>query len=351
MEENTKDNKIFYILLFFAIVLCGFLCKWLSSVILPVLFSIMISFVLLPVVRKINLKIGIPWVISSVIVVILFSIIFISIFSLLIRSLSIIVSEYPKYETKFMTLYQLLANNLDLEIDENKSFIANAWKYLKFRDLIQKAAVFLSSGIVSFGKNLFLVVVMSTFLLIEMRLTKRKMHYAFSKNREKVTRISHQIVTETVRYVSIKFLISLATGILSFLVSCILKIDFPIVWGFLAFIMNFIPIFGSIFAVGLTTLFTILQSYPNWSTPLIILVSLTAINMILGNILEPRIEGNNLGISPFAILVCLSFWGYLWGFVGMIIAVPMTVIIKIVCENIDYLNGIATFIGNNPKRK
>lgn len=351
MEENTKDNKIFYILLFFAIVLCGFLCKWLSSVILPVVFSIMISFVLLPVVRKINLKIGIPWVISSVIVVILFSIIFISIFSLLIRSLSIIVSEYPKYETKFMTLYQLLANNLDLEIDENKSFIGNIWKYLKVRDLIQKAAVFLSSGIVTFGKNLFLVVIMSTFLLIEMRLTKRKMHYAFSKNREKVTRISHQIVTETVRYVSIKFLISLATGILSFLVSCILKIDFPIVWGFLAFIMNFIPIFGSIFAVGLTTLFTILQSYPNWSTPLIILVSLTAINMILGNILEPRIEGNNLGISPFAILVCLSFWGYIWGFVGMIIAVPMTVIIKIVCENIDYLNGIATFIGNNPKRK
>lgn len=351
MEENTKDNKIFYILLFFAIVLCGFLCKWLSSVILPVLFSIMISFVLLPVVRKINLKIGIPWVISSVIVVILFSIIFISIFSLLIRSLSIIVSEYPKYETKFMTLYQLLANNLDLEIDENKSFIGNIWKYLKVRDLIQKAAVFLSSGIVTFGKNLFLVVIMSTFLLIEMRLTKRKMHYAFSKDREKVTRVSHQVVKETVRYISIKFLISLATGLLSFFITWILKIDFPIVWGFLAFIMNFIPFFGSIISVGLTTLFAIVQSYPHWSTPLIILILLTAINMILGNIVEPRIEGKNLGLSPFAILVCLSLWGYLWGFVGMLLAVPMTVIIKIVCENVDYLNGIATLIGNDPKRK
>ncbi len=349
MEENTKDNKIFYILLFFAIVLCAFLCKWLSSVILPVVFSIMLSFVLLPVIRKINLKIKIPWVISSILVVILFSIIFIFIFSLLIKSLTVIVSEYPKYETKFMSVYQLIAKNLNLEIDESKSFIANVWKYLKVRDLVQKAAVFLSSGVVTFGKNVFLVAIMTTFLLIEMRLTKIKINFAFSKNKEKFSKVSHQIITKTVRYISIKFLISLATGILSFFITWILKIDFPVVWGFLAFILNFIPIFGSIFSVGLTTLFAILQSFPHWTVPIIVLLLLTSVNMILGNIVEPRIEGKNLGLSPFAILVCLSLWNYLWGFVGMLLAVPMTVIIKIICENIEYLNGIAILIGNNPK--
>lgn len=350
MEENTGNNRIFYILLFFAIILSGFLCKILSSVFLPIIYSIMLSFVLLPVIRKTNLKLGIPWVLSSILIIILFSIILISLSSLLVRSLSVIVANYPKYESKFMSIYQLLAKSFNLQIDESKSFIENAWNFLKVREFVQKAAVFLSYGIVSFGKNIFLVIIMCTFLLIEMRLTKRKMHFAFSKDKEKVTRISHQIVNETVRYISIKFVISLATGVLSCLAALITGLDFPIVWGFLAFTMNFIPIFGSIISVGLTTIFAIIQFYPHWGSPLFILIALTAINLILGNIIEPRIEGKNLGLSPFIILVSLSFWGYLWGFLGMILAVPLTVIIKIICENIDYLHSIAIIMGNDPKK-
>lgn len=351
MDNNTTNNRIFYLLLFFAIVLSGFLCKILSSVFLPVIYAIMLSFVLLPVIRKINLKLGIPWVISSILVILLFTVLFIFLSSIIASSLSVIFAEYPKYESKFMSIYQILAVKFNLEIDESKSFIENVWNYLKVRELVQKGAVFLSSGIVASGKNIFLVIIMSAFLLVEMRLTKRKMHYAFSKDKEKVTRVSHQIVNETVRYISIKFVISLATGILSFLVTLLAGLDFPIVWGFLAFIMNFIPIFGSIFSVGLTTIFAVLQSYPHWTTPIFILIFLTAVNMILGNILEPRIEGKNLGISPFIILVSLSFWGFLWGFLGMILAVPLTVIIKIICENVDYLKSIGIILGNNPKNE
>lgn len=76
-----------------------------------------------------------------------------------------------------------------------------------------------------------------------------------------------------------------------------------------------------------------------------------AINFILGNIIEPRIEGDRLGLSPFAILVSLTLWAYLWGFIGMILAVPMTVIIKIFCENIPYLNFLSTILGNKRKIK
>ena len=72
--------------------------------------------------------------------------------------------------------------------------------------------------------------------------------------------------------------------------------------------------------------------------------------MILGNILEPRIEGKNLGISPVAILISLSVWGYIWGFTGMLLAVPLTVIIKIICENLDYMKGAAIFLGNDPRQ-
>ena len=111
-----------------------------------------------------------------------------------------------------------------------------------------------------------------------------------------------------------------------------------------------IPIFGSIISVGLTTIFSLIQFYPNWGKTIFVLVFMTSVNMVLGNILEPRIEGKNLGISPVIILISLSLWGYIWGFTGMLIAVPLMVIIKIVCENIDYLKGLAILIGNDPRQ-
>lgn len=352
MDENENPSytkKIFYLILFLAVVLAGFLLRSMSSVVIPVVLSFILSLVLLPIIKKVNLKTGIPWVISSLIIVVLFFIAILGITSLLLGSLTNIIAEYPKYENRFMSIYQIIAQSLDIEIDSSKSLFQNLWTSLKVREYTQKAAVTLSSGVISFSKTLFLISIMSAFILIEMRLTKRKVHYAFKENREKVSRIANQIINQTVRYMSIKFFISLSTGVISFLATWLIGLDFPIIWGFLAFIMNFIPIFGSIISVGLTTLFSLIQFYPNWGKTIFILLFLTAVNMILGNIVEPRIEGKNLGISPVVILVSLSIWGYIWGFTGMLLAVPLTVIIKIICENLDYLKGVAIVLGNDPR--
>ena len=75
---------------------------------------------------------------------------------------------------------------------------------------------------------------------------------------------------------------------------------------------------------------------------------MTAINFCLGNIIEPRVQGKNLGLSPFVIIASLSMWGYIWGFVGLILAVPMMVTLKIICENFSILQPISIFIGNFP---
>ena len=351
MEDKTYSKKIFYIMLFFAAIAGGVICKTLDTVMIPVILAVMLSFVLLPLIKFLSYKLKWPWVLSCVIIIILFVIGFFGVSSLLLSSLSSIVAEYPKYETKFMTIYEIVAKNLGLEFDEGKSFIENLFKNLQVRETVQRAAIFLSSGLVNFGRNFFLVVLLSVFLLIEMRLTRQKMRYTFSKDRAKVTRVTHQIVNDTMRYVSIKFIISLSTGILAYVGTYAIGMDFPIIWGFVSFIMNFIPVFGSIIAVAITTLFSIMQFYPALGKPIFVLIYMTGINMVLGNILEPRIEGKNLGISPFVILVSLSLWGYIWGFLGMIFAVPVTVIIKIICENIDELHGVAILLGNSPDIK
>ena len=350
-DKNTAANRLFYLVLFLAVVLAGFLCKTMSTVLIPVVISFMLSFVFLPIIKKLNVKTGIPWVISSLIIVVLFFIGLLGLTSILVSSLTGIISDFPKYESRFMSIYQLIASNFGIEIDDTKSLFQNLWASLKVREYTQKLAVTLSSGVISFTKTLFLIAIMTAFILLEMRLTKRKMHYAFKDNRAKITRISNQIINQTMRYISIKFFISLTTGILCGLAALFVGLDFPIVWGFLAFIMNFIPIFGSIISVGLTTIFSLIQFYPNWGRTLFILLFMTSVNMILGNILEPRIEGKNLGISPVIILISLSLWGYIWGFTGMLIAVPLMVIIKIVCENIDYLKGLAILIGNDPRQE
>ena len=177
------------------------------------------------------------------------------------------------------------------------------------------------------------------------------MHDRITQSKRKIKIITRKTIYQVTHYISIKFLISLMTGFLVFLATFLIKMDFAIVWGFLAFILNFIPNFGSIISWLLTTLFAVLEFYPEWWKIFYIAILILAINMILGNFVEPRWEGSDLGLSPFVILVSLSIWGWMWGFVGMILAVPMMVIIKIFCENIELLNPIAILLGNSHKKK
>lgn len=352
MEDKNYVRKIYMVLLFLALIVTGFICKTLSSVFLPVITAVFLSFALLPAIQFLKKKCKIPWGISTLVLVILVFVILFLISTLLVSSLSTIVVEYPKYETKFMSIYKAIAPHFKLEVDEGLSFIENMWKYFKVRDFVQAAAISLSTGAVSFGKTLVTILLLMTFLLLEIRSSYSKVDSAFEGETQlKVKNIAANTLNEIKQFISIKFIVSLATAVLVYFVTLIFKMDFPIVWAFLAFIMNFIPIFGSIISCVSTTLFALLQFYPESIGKVIaILVLMVLINFTIGNILEPRIEGKHLGLSPFIILVSLSIWGYIWGFAGMIFAVPIMVIIKICCENIDYLRPIAVMLGNSDSK-
>ncbi|MCR5252540.1 MAG: AI-2E family transporter [Treponema sp.] len=351
MEESDYTRKIYFVLLASFVILLGFLFKILSSVFLPVITAALIACVFAPIIQKINYKFKIPWTALAVIITSLLFIVILGISSLLISSATSIVADYPKYETRFLHIYKIVANNLGLTFDEGMGFIGNMWQHLKVREYIQGIVVTISSGIVSSGKNIFLVLILCLFNLIEYRMTNRKISYAFAAHAKgKILRVIRRIIMEIVHYLSIKTAISLLTGVLVFLVSMAFGLNYAILWGFLAFVMNFIPTFGSIFSCTITTIFAILQFYPNYPKSIIFLIIIILINFFIGNIIEPRVQGKNLGLSPFVIIVSLTLWGYIWGTVGMIIAVPMTVIIKIVCENISYLHPLAILLGNDPKQ-
>lgn len=349
-DKNDFSKQTFFILFFIGIIAGVFVLKTLSHIILPVIFAVILGFVFLPVVDKMQKKLHFPWVLGSILVTLLAVIIMILLSSLLVTGLSSILSNYTRYEARLQAIFATFDSIFDFGFDEGKSFLENIWGFQKIRDVVQKTAITLSSGLVNSGKSLLTVFLLMAFFLLEMKLSRKKIKLAFTNKSKQIIIISEHVKREVSHFLSIKFLASLITGLIVFSATFIIGMDFPIVWGFLAFCMNFIPIFGSIISCVLTILFALIQFYPSvWQIILVTIVMLS-VNMIIGNILEPKIEGEGLGISPFVILISLSLWGYVWGFLGMLLAVPMTVMIKITCEHISYLKPVAAIIGNGTAR-
>lgn len=349
MEEHKNYTKgIFLILFFFAIVLGVTLLKITSSFTLPIIVAVLVSFIFYPMVKRLN-KIGIPWTIGVLLCVIFALFLCFALGNLLYISSKTVVNVYPKYEERFTQMFTTVAKMLNIPFDENSSLGANLWKSLEVRNFVQNSAIAVSNFLISGAKVFFIVALLVVFLLIEMKNMTSKIKFAFPNNKlsHKIIFISIKTMADVTHYISIKFCISLLTGILVFTCCQLIGMDFSIIWGFLAFVLNFIPNFGSIFSWLITTIFSLLQFYPNYEKIVFIAIAILVINFTLGNIIEPRWEGSDLGISPFIILVSLSLWGYIWGFIGMILAVPVLVIIKIICENIDMLKPIAIILGNS----
>jgi predicted PurR-regulated permease PerM len=145
------------------------------------------------------------------------------------------------------------------------------------------------------------------------------------------------------RYMGIKALISALTGVADALGLWLLGVDFPLIWGFLVFLLNFIPNIGSIIATIPPVLLAFVQLGP-WSALATLGVFLT-VDMILSNVLEPRLLGRGLGISSLVVLLSLVFWGWLLGPVGMLLSVPLTMAVKLALEARDQTRWVGLLLG------
>ena len=350
--EKNYPRRIFILLTFFAMVAFVAILKVTKTISVQIILSILLALVALPAVRKMRNKLRLPWGAGVLVTLIAFILLIGAIARLLQASAASIINAYPRYENRFLTIYKYAATQFNLSYDEGKTLIENLLGQLKIRQYLQTAAVSVSNTALSFAKTLFVIFMMYTFLLVEAGTFEKKITLAFEgKMRHRVKSVITKVIVDTTSYLSIKFAISLATGIVVFAGLSIIGVDFAIVWAFLAFLLNFIPTFGSVISFLLTVFFSVLQFFP--SLPPIIAAALLMLfaNMILGNFVEPRVEGGNLDISPFLILVSLSVWGWVWGFIGMLFAVPFLVFIKIICENVSFLKPVGILLGNNKSIK
>ena len=151
--------------------------------------------------------------------------------------------------------------------------------------------------------------------------------------RELKLRKTFKDITEQVqKYIVTKFLISLSVGLLVGIILWLFKIEFFIIWAAFAILLNFIPNVGSVFAVIMPSLMALVQ-YESFGYAAIVAAVIIVTQNIIGNIIEPKIFGDRLGLNPLVILLALLLWGYIWGIVGMFLAVPLTAIAKIIKSN------------------
>ncbi|MFZ6032178.1 MAG: AI-2E family transporter [Melioribacter sp.] len=159
----------------------------------------------------------------------------------------------------------------------------------------------------------------------------------------KLKKTFKDITSQVQKYIITKFLISLTLGVLVGLVLWLYGVEFYVVWATLAFLLNFIPNIGSIIAVILPALMTLIQ-FESFGYMVLVTATLILVQNILGNIVEPMAFGDRLGLNPLVILISLMLWGYIWGIVGMFLSVPLTAVIKIIISNSSSKN--MRFIAN-----
>ncbi|MEM7010784.1 MAG: AI-2E family transporter, partial [Verrucomicrobiota bacterium] len=147
------------------------------------------------------------------------------------------------------------------------------------------------------------------------------------------------------RYLGIKTLVSLATGFLAWLSCWLIGVEFPVIWGLLAFLLNYIPTIGSIAAGIIPSLVALVQLGPGWAVA--VALCYVGINSLLGSFIEPVLLGNRFGLSTVMVLVSVLFWGWVWGPVGMFLAVPLTMMIKIMMEQSDDFRWVSVLISQN----
>lgn len=354
--KTDWPKLIFFLIFFICIVIGGALMRSMEEVMKPVVLSVFMSFIFFAPVKALNRKFKIPWSLGITIVFVVFFAFFFGLGNIIVASFKSILDKAPEYEERFqsvsLSLSTLFMQNQDskvfdlLGIERQQTLAQYLLHSFDIMKMLKSFAVEFTGTLLNFSKTLFFVVLFSFFLLTEMQYTLKKTSKVISrKHRFRILKIIRKTTTDVTQYISIKFVMSLISGAYVTLVCAIFKMDFAIIWGFLSFILNFIPKFGSLIAWAITTVFSVVLFYPS-PLPIIFTSALIIVeNIVIGNLIEPKIEGKNLDLSPFVILVSLSIWGWIWGFMGLLLAVPLTVSMKIICENISFLKPIAIFLG------
>lgn len=322
----------------FIIVLAGL--KSAEAIFVPIMLAFFIAIICAPFLVFMTRK-GVP--IFLAIIIILFGLFF---FGALVTvfvgsSVDTFMTRLPDYQLKLNAQFDaitpwLIEHGVPVTREEALTHLNSS--------LVINLASSAMSSLGSMLTNMFLILFIVIFLLLEGALIGEKVKLAFGEASFKSTASIQGFMSQVNKYLLIKGIISLVVGVLVTLWLWIMKVDFPLMWGLIALLMNFIPNVGSILASIPAVLLALIQfGFPEAS---LVALGYLVINTVMGNLIEPRFMGDGLGLSPLVVFLSLVVWGWLFGIVGMFLSIPITMILKLALEHNPQTRWIAILMGS-----
>lgn len=338
-EFNDRKLRLIMMLAMLVVILAGI--KAAADIVVPFLLAVFLAIVLNPLVLLLE-RFRVPRALGVTLLVIAIVLLLLTLIGMLGASLNEFARFLPQYRGMMLEKlselqYQAQRFNLDI------TFSADA--VVKYVDpgatmnLVTRLLGQLSGAMTS----IFLLLMTVVFMLFEVKVLPFKLQQALDNPTEGMATIRRALQGVT-HYLVIKTAISLATGLIVWGFLSWVGVRFAFIWGMMAFMFNYVPNIGSIIAAIPPLIQALL--FNGFADAAVVAAGYILINLIIGNMLEPRIMGRGLGLSTLVVFLSLIFWGWLMGPVGMLLSVPLTIIARITLETMDGGCKVAMLLGD-----
>lgn len=341
MEQNPGTRYLFVMAM--TVIVVGGL-RLAAPILLPFSLALFLAVLTLPIVVRLQ-KRGVPTSVAIFLAVL----VDVAVVSLLILLASQSIAEFqdrlPRYATRLTDLWDSWILGLQQWDVPGASNLA-----VYVSDMFNPAQVVTLAGgtltrVFAFASNAFLVFLILIFILGEATVFPAKFQAILGRQQGHSSRLT-KVVAEIQEYLGIKTFISLATGVLLGAWCWIMDLDFPVLLGLIAFVLNYVPTIGSIIASAPAVLLGLIQF--GLGHAVVVGGGFFAVNAVFGNLIEPNLLGRRLGLSTLVVILSLIFWGWVWGPVGALLAVPLTMVVKIMLENTSDLRWVAILLDKSP---
>ena len=345
-----NDNKLLNITLGIIVTaLVVYILKTLKSIFIPLTFAIFLSLIFAPLVEFLQKK-KFPQFLIVIILVFIIFITFNMVGTVIYTSISSFAKNFPNYEQKITLTIQNFIYKLEIPKESLKEYIRNKVNWFDIANKLSVSKIITNTmgTFINFFINLLLTIIFMIFIISERnQISQRITNVITEKRKKKSVKMIRAIEHQIMKYIFNKTLISLATGLIGMFFVWLFGIDFVIISGLLLFILNYIPSLGSFIASSFPIVISLVEYGLGWQT-FAISIALVLLQVTMGNIVEPKLMGSGLRLSPLVILISLIFWYWIWGPVGMILAIPITSTLSIMIRQVDSLKIVSAIISSEP---
>jgi len=338
MDSLKLTNTFLFIIVLFII---GVILKLAKEVFIALFLAMLLAYLMDPFVALFKKRLHLPLWLAVALTSVIFLGMFFGLGVIIYKSILQFSSRFPAYQNRLVVMLEKLFSNIEVVTNGNlKLNIFESLKSLPVASTALSITRSLFSAIVQFVMISFfaILIVYGKYRFI------RKLFRVFSSKAEKkIPRILYRIDREIRKYIGVKTLICVVIGILTAVILSVYKLEFAVAFGFVGFILTYIPTVGPITAIAIPTLMSLSQ-FGFTVTPLWILSSLAFLHIFIGSLIEPKLMGDTMNLTFLVVFISLLFWGWMWGAPGVLLAVPMTTSVKIVFENFSFGFSFAKLI-------